>query len=261
MVEPPSQRDPTRRFSDRVEYYVRSRPKYPPVLLEFCRGQLGLVAGHRIADIGSGTGFLSEVFVHNGNEVFAVEPNAEMRAAAETALGGFPNFHSVDARAEATGLENSSVDCVTAGQAFHWFDRARCREEFKRILRPDGWVVLAWNQRQSVEGFAGAYEKIVQEFQIDLAQVEHKAVTARSSDALSKFFHPGNYAVETFANPQWLDLDGVIARAHSSSYLPLPSQPRADEMLERLHHAFAAHAQDGKVKLYYVTRIFYGRLI
>lgn len=257
-----SKSDPKSRFSDRVEFYVRSRPKYPLALLEFCRSQLGLLPGHHLADIGSGTGFLSELFVRNGYDVTAIEPNAPMRAAAEAALGDAPNFHSRDAAAEATGLETASVDFVLAGQAFHWFDRVRCREEFKRILHPGGWVILVWNERRaSTSDFARRYEGIVREFETDLQHVAHQSITATDSDAMAKFFQPAGYAVETFDNPQFLDLDGVIARALSSSYLPLPGQPRCEEMIAALREAFSAHAVGGKVRQDYDTKAYYGRLI
>jgi len=229
--------------------------------LEFCREQLGLDAHHRVADIGSGTGFLSEPFLRNGNTVFAVEPNAAMRAAAEKALGKFPNFHSVDARAESTGLENSSVDFITAGQAFHWFDRVRCREEFQRILRPGGRVMLIWNERKMDDDpFAQAYETVVREFQTDLNRVKHQHVTATDSNAMTAFYSPGQYGTASFPNPQTLDLQGLIARALSSSYLPLPGQPRCQRMLDRLGEIFSAHAQSGKVHQDYETKIFYGQL-
>jgi SAM-dependent methyltransferase len=256
-----SERDPKSRFSDRVEFYVRSRPKYPLALLEFCRSKLGLLPSHHLADIGSGTGFLSELFVQNGYDVTAIEPNAPMRAAAEAALRDSPHFHSRDAAAEATGLETASVNFIFAGQAFHWFDRVRCREEFKRILRPGGWVVLVWNERRADEtGFAREYEGIVREFGTDLKHVAHQSITARDSDAMTQFFQPAGYAVETFDNPQFLDLDGVIARALSSSYLPLPGQPRCEEMITALREAFSEYAVGGKVRHDYDTRAFYGRL-
>jgi SAM-dependent methyltransferase len=259
--QPTSQRDPKSRFSDRVQFYVRSRPKYPPAFLEFCRSKLGLRPQHRVADIGSGTGFLSELFVRNGNAVMAIEPNAPMRAAAEAALGDASHFHSIDATAEATTLDSASVDFIVAGQAFHWFDRVRCQEEFKRILRPGGWVVLVWNERRSDDhGFAEHYEQIVREFQTDLKEVAHQHVTATDSDAMKKFFEPAAHAVETFANPQFLDLDGVIARALSSSYLPLPGQPRCEEMISRLREEFSKYSVGGKVRQDYDTKAFYGRL-
>ena len=127
--------DPTRRFSTRAEFYARARPRYPQALLKFCCNTLGLKPVHRVADVGSGTGFLSELFLQNGNRVFAIEPNEEMRRKAEAALGSNPSFVSIDATAESTGLGDASVDFIVAGQAFHWFDPPRARREFTRILK------------------------------------------------------------------------------------------------------------------------------
>src|SRR5258706_9853328 len=137
--------EPTTRFSDRVQDYVRWRPGYPPAVLEALRSDLGLRPAHVVADIGSGTGLLSRLLVENGNVVYGVEPNRAMAAVAEADLGPSRRFHSVDGRAEATGLGAGSVDLVTAGQAFHWFKVPESRAEFLRILRPGGGVALVWN--------------------------------------------------------------------------------------------------------------------
>ena len=130
--------DSTRRFSDRVENYVRYRPTYPEDVLEVLRQETGLKSSDIIADIGSGTGISAERFLRSGNEVFGVEPNLEMRRAAESQLQRYAKFHSVVGTAEATTLPNHCVDYVVAAQAFHWFDQAKAKQEFVRILRPDG---------------------------------------------------------------------------------------------------------------------------
>src|SRR3954466_8235757 len=139
---PSSERDPTRRFSSRVDNYVRFRPGYPKEILATLKSECGLNARSVIADIGSGTGKLTELFLANGNPVFGVEPNQDMREAGERLLKAFPKFTSVGATAEETTLANASVDFIVAGQAFHWFDRARCHQEFARILKSNSWVVL-----------------------------------------------------------------------------------------------------------------------
>ena len=125
----PMEPDPTRRFSNRVDDYVRYRPHYPPGVLDRLREGIALTPRTVIADVGSGTGISTELFLQNGNTVFAIEPNPEMRAAAERLLGGRPNFHSVRGTAEATTLPDGSVDCVVAAQAFHWFDPEKTRVE------------------------------------------------------------------------------------------------------------------------------------
>lgn len=140
--------DPKQRFSSRVENYEKYRPSYPAAVIDTLRGECGLSSRSTIADIGSGTGLFSRLFLDFGCRVFGVEPNPDMRAAGERVLSAYPRFTSLDGSAEATGLAVGSVDFAAAGQAFHWFDPPRARDEFARILRPGGWVVLAWNERR-----------------------------------------------------------------------------------------------------------------
>ena len=134
--------DPTQCFSNRVENYARFRPYYPQAVPELLKAECGLTSASVIADVGSGTGVLSEMFLERGNRVFGVEPNEEMRKAGERLLERYPNFTSVAGTAEDTKLVTPSVDFVVAGQTFHWFDAARSRGEFARILRAGGWVAL-----------------------------------------------------------------------------------------------------------------------
>ena len=138
----------TSRFSDRVEKYVLYRPGYPPEALRTLQTECGLTPSHGIADIASGTGIWTRMLLENGNAVFGVEPNAEMRKAGERLLSGFPKFNSVAGTAEATTLADRSIDFVTAAQAAHWFDLPKARREFARILKPEGWAVLIWNERR-----------------------------------------------------------------------------------------------------------------
>jgi hypothetical protein len=229
--------------------------------LEFANKELGLRPAHSVADMGSGTGFLSELFLSNGNTVFGIEPNTEMRQAGEQYLADYPNFHSVAASAEATGLADQSVQFVVAGQAFHWFDRPAARREFSRILSGDRWVLLIWNdRRREEEGFDRDYEQVSRRFGTDLDRVRHSTITATDSKILDEFFQPGSYSTGEFENSRSLDLDGVVARTLSSSYLPLPGQPGCEEMLGELKNVFARHQKDGHIVERYNARVFYGRI-
>ncbi len=114
----------TSRFSDRVENYVRYRPGYPAEALRVLQKECGLTPGHVIADVASGTGIWTRMLLENGNRVFAVEPNPDMRQAGERLLAAFPNFISMAGNGGATTLPDASVDFVTAAQAAHWFDRS-----------------------------------------------------------------------------------------------------------------------------------------
>src|SRR5712692_3268134 len=165
--------DAKQRFSNRVADYVRYRPGYPAAVLELLRAECGLRPEHAIADIGSGTGLLSELFLKNGNRVLGVEPNQKMRGGGEEYLHPYPGFTSVSGSAEATTLANASVDFVTAGQAFHWFDPAAARREFARILTPGGWVAILWNDRRLEEKqLTRDYEELQERFGIDYKRVK-----------------------------------------------------------------------------------------
>lgn len=253
-----SAQDPLLRFSDRVENYARFRPSYPAEMISFLEKTLPLSAGTRVADIGSGTGILSRLFLERGYTVLGVEPNREMRAAAEQLLASYRTFTSVDARAEATGLPAGSIDLVVAAQAFHWFDAQEARREFQRILKPHGRVALIWNVRITTgTPFARDYEKLLLRYAIDYRQVDHRRV---DEAALGRFFHPNNFSHARFSNSQEFDLEGLTGRLLSSSYAPLSGHPNHEPMIRQLNHIFNHYQQRGLVSFNYTTEVFWGKL-
>ena len=247
---------PTERFSNRVADYIRYRPGYPPEVVECLRRNCGLQAEWAVADIGCGTGLLAKVFLENGNRVFGIEPNAAMRAAGEEFLRDYPQFTSLDGSAEATGLPADGVDLVAAGQAFHWFDRRRCRAEFERILRPAGWVALIWNERLTSSPFFSDYEQLLHRYSRDYSRVDHRNV---DEAVLAEFFHPGRFRQEVFFMRQQFDWQGVQGRWLSSSYVPAAGQPGHEEMRRELEAIFRRYQQDGLVDWEYKTRVYYGK--
>jgi SAM-dependent methyltransferase len=245
--------DVTRRFSSRVADYIRFRPSYPREIIPLLECECGLRPDARIADLGSGTGLLATLFLEFGCEVFGVEPNPEMRHAGERILEHYPRFRSVNGRAEETTLALHSVDLVTAGQAFHWFNRDLARREFGRILRVPGWIVLAWNERLVEGPFLEGYEAALQRYSADYAQVDHRQVDEAAMDA---FFGQGNWRLATFGNDQPFDLEGVLGRMHSSSYVP-PDSLELDAEVRRL---FEQHHEDERVVFRHLTKVYFGKL-
>jgi SAM-dependent methyltransferase len=250
--------DPTQRFSTRVENYVRYRPGYPKAILDLLRRECRLTPASVIADIGSGTGISARLFLDNGNRVYGIEPNREMREAGEQLLAQHPRFVSVAAAAEATTLPDALVEFVVAGQAFHWFDREKARAEFVRILKPAGWVVLMWNERRVHDTlFLRNYERLLKTYSTDYAEVDHRRIDAA---ALGAFFGRGGYRVARFDNKQRFDFEGMRGRLLSSSYAPEPGHPNHDPMLAELRRIFDAHQSHGIVTIPYDTNVYWGHL-
>lgn len=247
----------TSRFSDRVENYVRYRPGYPSNVLRVLENACGLAPDHVIADIASGTGIWTRMLLENGNRVFGIEPNAEMRQAGERLLAGFLKFTSVAGTAEATTLPENTVDFVTAAQAAHWFDRERALREFRRILKPGGWLVLLWNERLTDStAFLRDYEELLLTFGTDYENVRHE----RTTDAVNEIFDPAPFQESVFAMRQEFDYAGLEGRLLSSSYAPGPGHPNHTPMLRELRRIFEAHASAGRVAFDYRTRVYFGQL-
>ena len=250
--------DSTQRFSSRVDNYVRYRPGYPPEVPALMKTECGLTPDSIVADIGSGTGILTRIFLENGNRVFAVEPNEPMRRAAEQLLENFPSFRSVDGRAEATTLPDHSADFVVAAQAAHWFDQVKARQEFRRILKTPGWLVLVWNERSTDSTpFLRDYEQMLLRFGTDYEVVRHE----RTTENLQGFFAPSSFETRVFEMKQEFDYDALEGRLLSSSYAPAAEHPNHRPMLAELRRIFAEHQKDGHIIMAYQTRVYYGRLI
>jgi len=253
------------RFSSRVDNYIKYRPDYPAEVVTFLKHKGFLKEGSVIADIGSGTGISAELFLKQGFSVIGVEPNKEMREAGERLLSGYKNFTSVNGTAENTGLESGSVDMIIAGQAFHWFDKEKCKEEFKRILKKEGVVVLMWNDRRTdTTQFLQAYEDFIKMFATDYLQVNHKNIDEK---IFNNFFAQAGlpnmqsaYQMESFLNYQYFDLEGLKGRILSSSYMPEPGHTDFNFMMSVLKKIFTRFAEDGKVIIEYDTKVYYGHI-
>ncbi|MBK7915988.1 MAG: class I SAM-dependent methyltransferase [Chloroflexi bacterium] len=243
-------------FGPRAGYYMQSRPDYPTAVLTCLRDVYGLEETAVIADIGSGTGKLARLFLANGNPVWGVEPDSDMRAASETYLRDFPGFTAVDGTAEATTLPNASVDFVVAGQAAHWFDRVGAQKEFGRIGRPGGKIALVWNQRDRDTPLVQGFDHLVQTFRQTSTELRRANAAPADVSALA-----GPQAeLHTFPYGQELDFAGLAARLMSISFMPLPGDPQHEALLAALQAFFAAHEVNGRVQLTYRTELYIGVL-
>ena len=245
------------RFTNTVDYYSKYRPSYPEDVLNLLLNECQLSSSSIIADIGSGTGLLSCLFLKYGCTVFCVEPNEKMRESAEHQLCHFPNFHNINGSAEATTLPSDSIDIVTAGTAFHWFDRDKARNEFLRILKNNGYCVLIWNLRAEFSSpMMAAYENLLRQYGTDFnVKTPEKIADKEIFD-----FFGGAVNIKLYSNHQVLNEEGLIGRLLSTSYVPKPGQANFNEMLDQAHHLFRQYQIEGHVEFIYSTKCYYGMM-
>jgi len=243
---------PTERFSSRVEHYTRYRPTYPKEVIAVLRDECGLRPDSLVADVAFGTGLFTRLLLENGNRVIGVEPNADMRRAGEEYLAAFPNFTSVDGTAEVTTLPSHSLDFVTAAQAAHWFDRDKSLVEFRRILKPGGYLVLLWNDRLVDDpGFNRDYEQLVLQYGTDYAEVK------RRDAAAAHFFRDIPCSKRSVPNHRQMDFEGLRGRLLSSSYIPQPGEPTYEPMIRDLRLLFDRYQTEGRVQMGYETKMYF----
>lgn len=244
--------DSAKRFSNRVKNYIAARPDYPKAIIQLLKEQCNLNANSIVADIGSGTGLFTKLLLEEHVTVYGVEPNAEMRQAAEVYLAQYPGFKSIDGRADQTNLPNHSVDLITAAQAYHWFNNKQTHDEFIRILKPQGSIFLVWNLRQNDTSFMQDYEQLLIDYGTDYLQVSAE----KTNEQPIEF---GHHSLKTtsFANTQDLNWNQLKSRLLSCSYIPTEHEPNYSAMMKQLQHIYDKHQKDGIVRFNYITKCYY----
>lgn len=245
----------TKRFSNRVDDYVKYRPGYPPELINYLRENIS--ENSIIADIGSGTGILTEMLLKAGFEIIAVEPNNEMLERSKEILASYKKLSFTKGTAEDTMLPDNCVDGIVAAQAFHWFDRKKAKNEFKRILKPGGFVSLIWNERLVKSEFEIEYEQLIENFSTDYSRVDHRNITDGEID---NFFAPHPVILKIFTNYQEFDFEGLKGRLQSSSYMPLPGDERYDGLVKTSKLLFKKYQNNGLIKINYDTKMYIGKI-
>jgi SAM-dependent methyltransferase len=245
------------RFTGLAGIYAQCRPSYPNAAVDLIVARCGLESRSLLVDVGCGTGISSRLFARRGIPVLGLEPNAEMRARAEAEPlpPQFPPPVYREGRAEATGLAAATADTVLAAQAFHWFAPEATLREFHRILKPGGWAVLMWNERDEADPFTAAYGAVIRSTP-GAARLEMARGQAGEPLLQSPFFEAAERVV--LANQQQLDEEGLLGRAFSASYAP--REPGlAAQFADELQRLFARSQQNGMVIVRYETSVYLGR--
>ena len=248
-----SEYHPLSRFTGLADGYAKYRPSYPAPALDFILAHCGLGRESLLVDVGCGTGIAARLFMGRGVAVIGIEPNEEMRAKAETepALPGYPAIVYRPGRAEATNLASGVADAVVAAQAFHWFEPAGALREFHRILKPNGWAVLLWNERDESDPFTADYGKVIRSTP-EGPRVEQEYGQVGGRLLGSDLFKNGR--TEVFPHEQSLDQEALLGRAFSASYAPR-EPAEAERFAAALRDVFDQYQQGGFVRLKYLTTV------
>ncbi len=232
-------------FNDKAEIYDLARPKYAAEMMLFLKEHEGL-NGKKIADIGAGTGIFSRQLLELGNEVIAVEPNDDMRKIATARAEGLSGFRIINGSAEATGIEDNSVDAVCAAQAFHWFDHRAFARECLRILRGKGKVYLTWNN-DSADNDSDSRKECNDI--IDRYCAENLKFSTHNShkvfDEIDNFYQ--NYDVYKFDNPIARNKEDFLRMVLSSSYALHPQDTKYENFVRALKEYFDRQNQNGYI--------------
>jgi len=249
----------TERFSDKVDSYVKYRPGYPHEVIEFLQSQANLKDHSTIVDIGSGTGIFTRQLLDAGYKVFAVEPNGEMREAAEQLLRNYSDFISIAGSGEYTTLSDNIADLIVCATAFHWIDPVKAKVEFARVLKSSENqlkssknVALIWNIRQpDADQFSIEYEKFWQSY-------DRSGKQDVSEPQLGSFFFDGIFQAKSFTHAQSFDLPGLIGRSFSSSFSPKDGTNEATEFREKITELFSRYEHENSIKVHYTAKVYIG---
>ena len=248
----------TDRFSGRVEAYLAYRPRFPRTILPFLREHGALPKGAVVADIGAGTGMLAEIFLEAGYRVIAVEPNAEMLEACRELATQQPALEVVQGSAEVTTLPDASVDLIAVGRAMHWFDWPRAHREFQRILRPEGWVLVASNgHSDSGAPVSNQLSGILRKWRTDSAEAD---TTRNFKERLQGFLDTSTWQQRTLHHDMTVNFPTLLGYAQSLSAIPRPRERGYDEMAAELRSVFDKYQRDGSLVTPLSSDLDLGRL-
>ncbi|MDD5095246.1 MAG: class I SAM-dependent methyltransferase [Dehalococcoidia bacterium] len=242
-------------YSHKAKKYSRYRWDYHPEAIQAIFDTTRISSQSSVADIGAGTGKLTKHFVGKVAQVFAVEPNSDMRQVAARKLGSPPSCSVIEGQAEATTLSDSSIDLIAVGQALHWFDPEPTRKEFLRILKPDGWLAALWNWATDYAVIDALWKRLIEEKGLDTSR-------ARQPEGRPvKFYFGGDYFRKwTFPFTTQQTWERFIGALSSFAYAPDEGTPLYENFERAARRVFSSFSSNGLMEVHGVTELYLGQI-
>ena len=249
--------DSLNRFTTKAVRYDRYRWGYAPESIHHLLDITSLGRQSYVADIGSGTGILTKELVDKVDTIYAVEPNQVMRQIAECHLGQYPAFISVDGKAEATTLPDQSVDLIVVATALHWFEPEPTLQEFRRILKPDGWLAVFFHSKINQDLYQALQTISCEENGWDLTSGRKPIRGDSHTD-----YYFGEHQMEKVTFPQirhenWEAFSGGIL---SDSHAPEDKNPKFPRFMADLRAVFDQFNTNGMIQIMGGTELMIGKI-
>lgn len=253
----PASVETIKRYSRNAQIYDRYRWSYASTAIDAIMAHANLDTNSVVADIGAGTGMLGAAFLGRVAQVFAVEPNDAMRAVAEQQMALQPTYRAINGRAEETTLSDQSVDCVVVGRAIHWFSPQKSGAEFRRILKPGGWLAIL--RTPAASGELATAQRALRTTENGW-QVESLRNNLKEAPISSHFGHTNFLHLQFHSTRQeeWEDFWGRLCSFPSA---PKEEHPKYRQNQAAARALFEHFSLDGLLEITYVTELFLGECL
>lgn len=246
-------RHPENLFTGKAEVYAATRPSYPEQLLQWLESRADFES---VADVGAGTGIFTVFLQPVCQKIIAVEPNPDMRQVFARMPGG---WDCIQGSAEAIPLPDNSLTLIAAAQAFHWFDEIRFREECRRLLRPEGKLLIVWNNAVDSDS-SRTVKEICRKYCPAFKSGHAGKRTAEEGDRFLREEYFRELDFFSCPNPLLRTEEQFIGDQLSRSYALTPASPQYTEYLSELRRTFHQFAENGLLRDDYETTAYLGKI-
>ena len=180
-----------------------------------------------VADVGSGTGRIAIDLLERGDTVYAIDPDANMRAICEKKCKEFKNVYHVDGTDSNMNIPDNSVDYVIVSQSYHRFNPKLFKKECSRVLKDKNNVVILWYRvdftnpviKEMLESLKKNYQDYASRYESD--EITGAAYEENENNMDANKFFDGKSRMGEVVSTSSLDLDSFLNLGLSLALFPI----------------------------------------